>query len=106
MPRITESPDFAIRPISPAEWRSVAVGGLALPPGFWEGPGADLEAERVTPLAAFSNERALGYIGVRQVTREKMTPQMDTALKELLAKARETGELDPAALAALEQPDT
>jgi hypothetical protein len=105
MSKVTDSPDFHIRPISPAEWRASAVGGLALPPDFWEdGPGTTLEEDRVTTLAAFLGEQMLGYIGVREIPRVVLSSQLETGLKELLAKHRQQGRIGATALATVERP--
>jgi GNAT superfamily N-acetyltransferase len=105
MSKVTDSPDFHIRPISPAEWRASAVGGLALPPDFWEdGPGTTLEEDRVTTLAAFLGKQMLGYIGVREIPRVVLSSQLETGLKELLAKHRQQGRIGATALATVERP--
>jgi ribosomal protein S18 acetylase RimI-like enzyme len=104
MPNLTHSPDFTIRTITPAEWQENATGNLALPPGFWEGPGANLTEARVTPLGAFLGERMLGYIGVREVASSVLTEITKTALQQLIVRRRVAGDISETSVAAIERP--
>lgn len=106
MPHITESKSFAIRAMSPDEWRSQATGDLSLPPGFWEGPGAHLTEAKVTPLGAFYGARMLGYIAVREVPLGTLTPETKAGLIDLVERRRRAGVLGAGALAAIESADT
>lgn len=115
MTNLTRSPDFLVRTMSPSEWHARATGNLALPPGFWEGPGKDLRAQGVTAYGAFLRERGapagaqqdrlLGYIGVRAVALEQISQDTRTALEELLVARRMPSamSLSPTSQAAIEK---
>lgn len=105
MPNLTHSPGFTIRTITPTEWHEHATGDLALPPGFWEGPGANLAEARVTPLGAFLGERMLGYIGVREVSHGVLTEVTKTALQQLIVRRRVAGDISETSVATIERHD-
>ncbi len=95
-------PDFTIRSVSSTELKASAVGLLSFQPGFWEGPGANLDNATVTFLAAFSGKRMLGYLGVRDVTRGELTEETAGALRELIAEERRHAKIGANVISAIE----